>query len=280
MYQQLCISGGGIKGFQILGALCHVNKLYKLKNIDNFIGTSIGSIICYLIIIGYEPFEILKKVIDYDKLNQIGLIPDVIKFTNEGGSFSYNLINELLEKLTIEKIGKYHTLKSLYEHFGKKLTIVTYNLTLKKTEFLSYENNPNLPCLVALRMSSNIPFIFPPFYYEKNIYIDGGIVQNLPIEQLDKNLKTIIICTNPRNNNFNNTNDEFNLISYILDILQIASFELMYSQIDDCKKNDNNNLIMLSYCEFPFFDFSLDKSKKIDLFSNGYNDSTKSFKLC
>lgn len=278
MYQQLCISGGGIKGFQMLGILSYINNnIYELSNIKNFVGTSVGSILCYLLCIGYTPFEILSKAINDDNLNKFSKIPDIIKFTNEGGCFSFSNIMDSLENLTLDKIDKFHTLYSLYKEFGKKLTIVTYNLTKKQNEFLTYENNPDLPCLIALQMSSTIPIVFPSFHYNDNIYIDGGLVYNLPIDIIDKRLKTLTISTNPYEKN-NNNKDEFNLFSYILEILLITNVELQKFHIEKSRKLKNNKLILLSNYNGAFFDFSISKSKKIDLFLMGYMETIKEFK--
>ncbi len=277
MYQQLCISGGGIKGFQILGTLSYINNnIYELSNITNYVGTSVGSILCYLLCIGYTPLEIMTKVFNDDNLNKFSTIPDIIKFTNEGGCFSFSSIADTLENLTLDKIDKFHTLSSLYNELGKKLTIVTYNFSKKQSEFLTYENNPDIPCLIALQMSSTIPIVFPPFYYNDNIYVDGGLVYNLPIDVINNELKTITISTNP-SENINNDN-KFNLFSYILDILLITNVELQKFHIEKSKKIKNNKLIILSYYDGAFFDFSIDKSKKIDLFLLGYMETIKEFK--
>lgn len=277
MYQQLCISGGGIKGFQILGTLCYIhNNVYDLSKITNFVGTSVGSILCYLLCIGYTPLEIMTKVFNDENLNKFSKIPDILKFTKEGGCFSFSSIADTLENITLDKIDKFHTLYSLYNELGKKLTIVTYNFSKKQSEFLTYENNPDLPCLTGLQMSSTIPIVFPPLYYQDNIYIDGGLVYNLPIDIIDKELNTITISTNPSENIDNN--EEFNLFSYILDILLITNTELQKFHIEKSKEIKNNKLIILSCYEGAFFDFSISKSKKIDLFLLGYMDTIKDFK--
>ena len=56
----ICISGGGIKGFCFIGALNYLiskNYIY-IKNINNWCGTSIGAVICFLLSIGYTINEI------------------------------------------------------------------------------------------------------------------------------------------------------------------------------------------------------------------------------
>ena len=64
-YNTLVLSGGGIKGLLILGALQYLYETGKLqkKNIRKYIGTSIGAIINVLLIIGYEPKEIVAHIV-------------------------------------------------------------------------------------------------------------------------------------------------------------------------------------------------------------------------
>ena len=57
-YDTLVLPGGGIKGLILLGGVQYLIDNYYMKNIKNFVGTSIGSIIGYLLIIGYTPIEI------------------------------------------------------------------------------------------------------------------------------------------------------------------------------------------------------------------------------
>jgi hypothetical protein len=53
-------------------------------------------------------------------------------------------------------------MKDLKILFNKNLTLVTYNLTEHKKELISGDNEKfkDVPCLTALRMSSNVPIIF------------------------------------------------------------------------------------------------------------------------
>ena len=61
IYDTLVLSGSSIKGFAFLGALQYLYENNKL-NIDNYIGTSAGAIISYLLIIGYTPIEIFLDI--------------------------------------------------------------------------------------------------------------------------------------------------------------------------------------------------------------------------
>ena len=192
MYDTIIISGGASKGIAALGALQALIDRKMIGNVKKYIGTSVGAIISYLLCIGYSPIELiisLRNSTIFDELNVFNITNIII---GEGVT-KWSIINSFIEKLTLEKTGYFLTLKDVYEKFKKELICCTYNQTLKKKEYISYKNFPNLPCLIALRMSSNLPFIFDRFKYMNNYYIDGGIVDNLPLDLVDKDEKTLAI---------------------------------------------------------------------------------------
>jgi len=46
---------------------------------------------------------------------------------------------------------------------------------------ISHKTHPNLSLITALRMTMSFPLIFEPILYENNCYIDGGLVNNFPL---------------------------------------------------------------------------------------------------
>ena len=70
VYNSLCLSGGGMQGFQVLGVLSSISE-NSYFSVNEFIGTSVGSMICYLLSIRYTPMEILTELTQtrvFDKL--------------------------------------------------------------------------------------------------------------------------------------------------------------------------------------------------------------------
>ena len=152
LYDTLVISGGSNKGLLTLGAIQCALDNFIISKVENYIGTSSGSIISYMLCIGYTPVELLV----YLCTNQIFESLQEYNFINlaQGkGACSFNSLQEKLEKLTIEKIGFLPTLNDIKQKYNKTLICVTYNYTEKVSEYLSWENYPHLPCLTALRMS-------------------------------------------------------------------------------------------------------------------------------
>ena len=76
VYNSVCLSGGGVQGFQVLGVLSSISE-NSYFSVNEFIGTSVGSMICYLLSIRYTPMEILTelKAIDNELKNLVETAP-------------------------------------------------------------------------------------------------------------------------------------------------------------------------------------------------------------
>ena len=182
-YDTLILSGGGINGIITLGALQYMYDHEKLQNIKNYYGTSVGTIISYLLVIGYSPIEILLQIISEKLFDHFKKI-NIINLTNGSGGFEWQPIDDFLTNLTLAKCEQPMSFEDIYMKYGVKLVFCTYNVSLQKKEYLSYDTNPKLLCTAAIRMSSNLPLIFPRYQYLGNYYIDGAVVDDFPITQV------------------------------------------------------------------------------------------------
>ena len=57
-----------------------------------------------------------------------------------------------------------------------------------KEVHFNHETYPEMQVLKAIRISTSIPFFYEPVNFEENLYVDGGIDNNFPIEIFDENL--------------------------------------------------------------------------------------------
>jgi predicted acylesterase/phospholipase RssA len=273
-YDTLVISGGGIKGFFLLGALESLKDNKKLDNIKNYIGTSVGGIIAYLLCIGYSPIEILTEIYKNKWLENMQFC-NITSALNGCGTISFSFIQEALEKLTIDKIGKFLTLKRLEEILKKKLILTTYNISKSIPEYLSSENYPDLPCLTAIRMSCNIPLIFDKFKYDNCYYIDGGIVDNFSILKGEEIGEKVIGVYLEINEKSLKDNSKDGVITYISKILQIPMVYLTLKKIELSTKK--STIISINSGDLKFlFDFNISMNDKLEMFSEGYNQCKKS----
>jgi NTE family protein len=272
-YDSIILSGGGTKGFCTLGALQYMYDNFLIKE-DNkyFIGTSIGSIISYLLAIGYKPIEIVVYLCSN---NVFELLLTNFSNTLWSGIYDYSIISKHCETMTLNKLNYIPTLKELKEILKKELIICSYNLTKHKREYISYLNYPNLSCIDAIRMSSSIPFIFNECIYNNDEYIDGGVIDNFPINILStddekfKNISPIGINLGDYNTSDiieeenTNYNKIIKLINKLYNIIMIPNKEKKEYQI-------SIDTIEIK-TEIKFYNFSISHTRKLELFSYGYN---------
>ena len=204
----VALAGGGLQGFAHIGALKALEELgIKINYIS---GTSTGSAIAALYSVGYTPDEILKICKDkYKKILRIRkkiLCKMAINFLLhketrvEGiidGEVVENFINEAIQEKNINYINE---LKS------KKLAIATVDtISMKECVFASEnvldtskQSNyiTDISIGKAVRASMAFPAIFTTANYKNYNFIDGGTVDNLPVEVLRKwgASKVIAIC--------------------------------------------------------------------------------------
>lgn len=271
-YDTLVISGASAKGIIFLGGLQYLYDNYILNHIKTYIGTSIGSIICYLLVIGYTPIEIMVYISTHQLFEKMQAF-DILGMVKGKGAFSFSLIQEELEKMSIEKIGYLPTLKSLKERYNKNFISVTYNLSENKTEYLSHENYPDLPCISAIRMSSNLPFVFENYKYGNSFYIDGGISNNFPIDIAQKYGNKILglgLTHNKELENKENNMPPNNILEYFYKLIFVPVsqyIELREQQIDI----EKTKIIKLNYNgDLKVFNFNISSKNRLEMFSNGY----------
>jgi len=275
MHDTLVISGGSIKGFGLLGAIQKIYEYYeskeeKIKTFNCFVGTSVGSIIGYLLAIGYEPLEIIHSIHSSAVLEKLRRI-ELIQIMNNKGLFFFEPIIEELENLTLKKRNKLYTLQELSDDLGKEFICVTFNYTKNKVEYLNRNDYPNLPCLVAVRMSSSIPFVFNRFTWGDSIYIDGGISDNFPIQVARRFGKENLIGVVCKETGEDTSNDNNSLINFIMVML---FFPIVNNTQRTIKKYRKRYPIIQVPLNYNFLKFSLSVTDIMEMFSSGYNSIT------
>jgi predicted acylesterase/phospholipase RssA len=88
-------------------------------------------------------------------------------------------------------------------------------------------------------MSSAIPIVFPPVKYNNNLYVDGAVYENIPLNIFKNEFdKTIGITSQLKMDNLNYVNN--NIIEYTLYIIKV-----MYNNY--YKENFNSDVIIIDF---------------------------------
>ena len=223
------LAGGGIRGIAHVGVL----KALEENNIKvaAIAGTSAGSIIATLYAMGYSPYyiyllfkryardiinirskPIINGITNFIRNNKIG-----IAGLSDGNEFE-KMYDELARKKGFRLIGdiKMPLLVSAVD-IGESKEYIFTNCASRKNIKDNYITEIGIGR--AVRASSSFPAIFCPCEYKNHIFMDGGVLNNLPTEELKKVYTRKIISVNFESDPVYNDYDIMNIIMKTLDIM-------------------------------------------------------------
>jgi len=262
IYKYLILGPGGIKGYMHLGALFYLHEKGLLKNIETYIGVSIGSIISLLLNCGYTPSQIIIKTIIINIFNSC-TIKDIWNNLKGGSVLSVEPIRIVLNHLMKLKFDKVLTLKELYEKTKKELYVVANNISKNEgLTYISYKSHPDLSATEAVLMSSSIPFIFPAYEYKDSLFVDGATVNPYPIDIVPLKEEEKVIGFY-----IDNKDDIKGKISFFNRIIDSPLREIMRRGKETYKKSTH---VILETKVYDSIGLSLSLEDKIKMISDGY----------
>jgi len=184
-FKNIVLSGGGHIGFTQIGLLYFLieKKKLNIQNIENIYCTSVGSIVAIMFMLNYEKNVLFDYLINkpWEKFLKIN-INNFLDYNANKGLIGPSMFEEILSSLLLGKdIKKDITLKEFYNLNKINLNIFTVEINEFITVRISHKTHPNLRLLDAVHMSSAIPFIIHPHYYNNGVYVDGGLHVNYPL---------------------------------------------------------------------------------------------------
>jgi NTE family protein len=161
----LSLSGGAALGMGHIGFLQILDE-NNIK-VDAIAGTSMGSMIGALYCAGYSGKEIEEIAVKKIHIRQFATDFNALNFLYKG-LFSGNKIEKTMNKLLKDKS---------FEDLDKSFKAVTVDI-LKSEQFI-YDSGS---VASGVRASISIPGIFTPIKYEDKVLVDGGLLNNNPID--------------------------------------------------------------------------------------------------
>lgn len=188
----LVLSGGSIKGVAQLGAMHCLRKHNLLSNIKTIAATSAGSFCGMLHCAGYQPMEVYKfiKHLKLDQCTKIDTSNIITKYGLDDGS---RMIFVLAKLLKAKGFDDTITFKDFFNKTKIEFIVTGACINDKKVYYFSHKSNPQMKVLDAIRISMSIPIIFTPCTYEGKIFVDGGCIDNFPINLFDNKIRDTII---------------------------------------------------------------------------------------
>ena len=267
----LTLGGGGAKGFAHFGVYKAMNELNI--PVDIIGGTSAGSIVASQIALGHSFEEIIDK---NKKVNSL-------KMFKEYGMPYISLIKSNKIEQAAKISSENRDIEDLWIPFFAPATDLT------NSKLIIFDKGP---LWEAIRSSGALPGIVLPHFMNENIIVDGGLMNNLPVDIMKNNYGGKIICSScsldksmktkvkgiPNqlklllNKTFNKSSFEnkYNYVPTITDIIFKTSVVASASQI-------NNNIKMSDlFLELPTSEFGLTEfndSSMIKMIEIGYEYS-------
>jgi predicted acylesterase/phospholipase RssA len=182
-YRNLCLSGGHVKSISLLGCVQLLEELGWLQSMNQFIGSSAGSIVCLMIVLSLKSDEMKKYIEQLLAKEVLNIEVDSIFNINKtlGLDDGEGFLKVIRELMVDKNFDPNCTFMQLAKASGKNLVICGSNITKKKIEFFSVDKFPDMKVLDALRISVSIPIVLQPVFYDDCYFVDAGIFDNFPI---------------------------------------------------------------------------------------------------
>ncbi len=166
----LVLSGGGARGVAHIGVIKALEEMgLRFSRIS---GTSAGSIVGALYGHGYTPTEILDIVKQVSILKSVGL---AWAWT---GLLKMDGLQDFLKKYLPEN------------DFAKlKKPLVVTAVDLRTGEIKRISEGPLIPAVMA---SCSIPAVFDPYPMDGSLYVDGGLLDNLPVKPIREQCEFVV----------------------------------------------------------------------------------------
>ena len=260
----IALSGGGIRG------IAHAGVLKALEDngikVDIIGGTSSGSMIAMLYASGYSPYNIYRLFKKYSK--------DIAKVNTRPIIRSYMLNKRVTLKglktgNSLEEIfNKVANKQGIYNMKDIKMPVVIPAVDLINCKEYVFTNNPpkkedryitDISVGKAVRASSSFSAVFSPCEFNEHAFIDGGALDNIPVEEVKKQGADVVIGVK-----FNS--DEITEDSNIMD-MTMKTIDIMSEKISE------DNIKQANYVLNVYTDKTglLDVEKLDSCYKYGYN---------
>lgn len=190
----LVLAGGGVRGAAHIGVIKALQE--NGIKVECIAGTSIGSIVATLYAMGYSTDEMLK-LFKYFAKDIMKVDPKYFWTNVKTGKklLGDGIISGENIELAIEECAKLKDIKNLKD-IKMPIAMPTVDIkTNKKYVATNHEYDETftqdkyineISIGKAVRASSSYPGVFAPTIYKEHKFVDGGVVDNLPTDEVRK----------------------------------------------------------------------------------------------
>lgn len=268
--------GGAIRGVAYIGAV-NALKEYNVE-IGTLAGSSVGAVFAGLLAAGYDNDE-LKELflnVNFDLFRDIHFGLGKEFALSKGGVF-LDWLRELIEKKYYgENYKKGENKPVTFGDLEKELVVITTDLTNFKCKEFSKKETPDFEVAKAIRISSTMPGLMPPYKYEDSELVDGDLQKSWPLWKLSDTLNN----ENDRILEFRLEGDYAgkgkNAINFINTVYSCVTSVATNFIVDLYGQKDKYDYVTLNTGEVVIVDFNQPKDKREHLIKIGY-EQTKDY---
>lgn len=262
---KVALSGSGFRFFAHIGALSYLDDTSVITELA---GTSGGSLIAALYAADPDARKLQTMMFEFDTSK-------LIEF-NFSALFNMGFCK-----------GRYleHCLKHVFSDLTMKelkipLSIAVTDLNKGIPTYFSSYDTPDIKVWQAVRASCSVPFLYTPCKIDTDYYVDGGIVNNIPVNLLTDTEDTELYAVNlvsDQTEFFAKPRGTAQIFLRLVDMMMQAHshtrLETAKSMYPDARiiNIDTSKVINLR-------DTEIDRTEKLDLFRLGFN-SVKNYDL-
>lgn len=228
----LALSGGGIRGIAHAGALKALED--NDISIDVIGGCSSGALIAVLYALGYSPYYIYQLFKRYSKdisnINSIPIVSGIKNFminknkVTMKGLKTGDSIEETYNNLALKKgVKKIDDIKNIpvvipaVDVGEAKEYIFTNQIPDNAKDKSQYITKISVG--KAVRASSSFPAIFCPCEYNRHRFLDGGLLDNIPVLEVKKQGADKVIAINFKADDVDDSSNIMDLVMRTIDIM-------------------------------------------------------------
>jgi len=271
----VALGGGGMRG------IAHAGVLKALDDngikIDMISGTSSGSLVASLYAMGYSPSYIYTLFKKYAKelvyINNAVIVNELRHFIfkktiRTNGIKDGKGLEEVFDRLALKKGIKMISdiempLLIPAVDISKSKEYIFTSKEVRKDKYIS-----DISVGKAVRSSSSFPAIFNPCKFKDHIFVDGGILDNVPVSQIKDFGADFVIAINFDGDTVDNNSNVMDIMLKSVDIMgnKIAEESLEKSDFVITIPTGDTGLFdinKIDYCYMSGFNTTMENISKI-----------------
>ena len=277
------LSSAALNGINMIGVLYEAlsSKLLKYESIKSVYGCSAGALVLALWLTKIKKDDLYNFIINRPWGKAFNPSSNIINdLLTDKGILDIEHINNILSPVfKAQEISPEITLMEFYKYTNVEFHIFSTDSNTFNSVDFSYKTHPDLKLFEAIYMSSSIPFIFKPIYYNDCYMIDGGLSNGFPINPCindgakEENILGIRISRTGENL----LNKKCNIMSYGLHLINTGVKKILQSNINNTK---NQVMLFVPSIISNIDDILNNPDKRRDLLIDGEKACSDFLKSC